>query len=164
MVWGTMLQAGRLQVLFSMRSLDFSVDLILNSNSGGWSPTGSTQHVGHQLACCTCPPVIMRIENLVEWWLAGETEVLRENLPQCHFVHHKSHMTWPGANRAAVVGSQQLTAWAMAQPLWPNPSSHTMALGSIQPLIEMSTRNLARGKGRPARKADNFTAICELIV
>jgi hypothetical protein len=39
-----------------------------------------------------------------------------------------------------------------------------MALGSTQPLKEMSTRNLPGGKGRPARKADNFTAICEPIV
>jgi hypothetical protein len=42
--------------------------------------------------------VITRTENLVEWWLAGETEVLRENLSHCHFVYHKSHMTWPGVN------------------------------------------------------------------
>jgi hypothetical protein len=36
------------------------------------------------------PRVIMIMEKLVEW-LAGETEVLGENLPQCRFVHHKPH-------------------------------------------------------------------------
>jgi hypothetical protein len=48
----------------------------------------------------------------------------------------------------------------------PNSSSCTMALGSTQPLIEMSTRNLSGGggEGRPARKADNLTAIWEPIV
>jgi hypothetical protein len=35
-----------------------------------------------------------------------------------------------------------------------NPSSRTMTLESIQPLVKMSTRNLPGGKGRPARKAD----------
>jgi hypothetical protein len=47
---------------------------------------------------------------------------------------------------------------------WPNPSSSIMALGSTQPLTEMSTRNLPGGKKQPARKADNPTAICEPIM
>jgi hypothetical protein len=47
---------------------------------------------------------------------------------------------------------------------WPNPSSRTVGLGSTQPLTEMSTRNLPVDKGRPARKSDNLTAICEPIV
>jgi hypothetical protein len=35
--------------------------------------------------------VITMMDKLVEW-LAGETEVLGENLRQCHFAHHKLHM------------------------------------------------------------------------
>jgi hypothetical protein len=46
----------------------------------------------------------------------------------------------------------------------PNPSSRTMALESTKPLKEMCIRNLPRGKGRPARKANNITAIFEPIV
>jgi hypothetical protein len=35
----------------------------------------------------------MIVEKQIECRLAGETEVLGENLPQRHFAHHKSHMT-----------------------------------------------------------------------
>jgi hypothetical protein len=43
----------------------------------------------------------------------------------------------------------------------PNPSSRTMALGSTQPLTEMSIRDLPGGKKRPALRTDNLPAICE---
>jgi hypothetical protein len=39
-----------------------------------------------------------------------------------------------------------------------------MALGSTQTLTKMSTGNIPGGKGRPDRKADNLTAICEPII
>jgi hypothetical protein len=40
-----------------------------------------------------------------------------------------------------------------------------MALGSTQPLTEMSITNLPEDKGgRPAGKADNLTAICEPVL
>jgi hypothetical protein len=43
---------------------------------------------------------------------------------------------------------------------WPNPSSSTMAVGSTQPLTEMSMRNLPGSKQWPAHKADNLIATC----
>jgi hypothetical protein len=46
----------------------------------------------------------------------------------------------------------------------PNPSGRSMALGSTQPLTEMGTRNVPGDKGRPARMAENLTAIREPIV
>jgi hypothetical protein len=43
----------------------------------------------------------------------------------------------------------------------PNPSSPTMALGSTQPLTQMSTRKFPGGKMRPRLRADNLAAIYE---
>jgi hypothetical protein len=45
----------------------------------------------------------------------------------------------------------------------PNLSSRTMALGSTQPLTEMSTRNVPGDKGRPVLLAYNLTSICEPV-
>jgi hypothetical protein len=39
--------------------------------------------------------MMMSVEQSVELF-AWETEVLRENLPQCCFVNYKSHMNGPG--------------------------------------------------------------------
>jgi hypothetical protein len=43
----------------------------------------------------------------------------------------------------------------------PNLSSRTMALGSTQPLTEISTKNLPGCKKRPAHRAENLAAIYE---
>jgi hypothetical protein len=37
----------------------------------------------------------MNVEQLVEWELAGEIEVLGEKLPHSHVVHHKPYVTSP---------------------------------------------------------------------
>jgi hypothetical protein len=42
---------------------------------------------------------LMYMEQLVEWELTGETEILGENKQQFHIVHHKSNMTGPGIQR-----------------------------------------------------------------
>jgi hypothetical protein len=47
----------------------------------GWGVTVSTCYVGHELTYCTIPGWYMNMVRLVAWELAGETEVLGENLP-----------------------------------------------------------------------------------
>jgi hypothetical protein len=64
-------------------------NFFLNCIVGGGIKVHSTLRLLNDLLCQ--PRVIMIIEKSVEW-LAGETEVLGENLPQCRFVHHKPHM------------------------------------------------------------------------
>jgi hypothetical protein len=63
---------------------------------GGWSPNWVHSARRPLNDLLYLPRVIMMMENLVEYRLVGETEVLGENLPQRHFIHHKSHLTRPG--------------------------------------------------------------------
>jgi hypothetical protein len=85
-------------------------DYFFNLNSGG-----------RVESCCVHsalrPPVgilyqlrvIMMMEKLVKC-LAGDTEVLGENLTQCRFVYHKHHKPARTRTWAAPVGRQRLTA------------------------------------------------------
>jgi hypothetical protein len=66
------------------------------------------------------------VEQSVEWELTEETEVPGENLLQCHSVHHKSHMNWPG------IGPEQ--AWVMALS-WLNH----------YPIVTINVQNVLRG-------------------
>jgi hypothetical protein len=69
-----------------------------NSHIGGWSPNWVHSARRPLNGLLYLPRVIMMMENLVEQRLAGETEVLGENLAQRHFVHHESHLPDPGSN------------------------------------------------------------------
>jgi hypothetical protein len=61
--------------------------------------------------------VITMMENLVEWRLAGETEILGEKPPQRHFDHHKSHLI-PG-RRGGKPATNRLSYGAiMFAPYW----------------------------------------------
>jgi hypothetical protein len=66
-----------------------------NLYSGGWSTNWVHWALRPLTGLLYLPRVIVRMENLMEW-MAGETEVLGENLPRRLFVHHKSHLTRSG--------------------------------------------------------------------
>jgi hypothetical protein len=99
--------------------------------------------------------------------------VLQISLPLPKCTLHSTHRiyfcaSYRSHNEQRYFSQTALTGWSCGRErLFPvkneinfYPSSRTMALRSTQPLTEMCTRNLPGGKGRPARKADNLTAIC----
>jgi hypothetical protein len=50
--------------------------------------------------------------------VAGETEVLGENLPQCYSIQHISHMTWPGIEPRVAAGAMGLFVLISANLSW----------------------------------------------
>jgi hypothetical protein len=95
-------------------------------------------------------------------WALTRVHTRREETAEMKFLRPPGHRSWLRhyATSRKVAGSIQDEVIGFFN--WPNPSSRIMKLGSTQPLTEISTRNLPGGKGRPERKADNLTAICEV--
>jgi hypothetical protein len=104
------------------------------------------------------PRVIMRMDNLMEWWLAGETEVLGENLPQCHFVHHRTYMTWPVANPDRRGGKP-----AMARPTYPaykhNSPLKLRSLGFVPLLLWCTGTNVSEVTAASIFKAEECSCM-----
>ena len=83
-------------------------------------------------------------------------------IPQCYpWIHKQLNITlyWRSGTGGAV-GCRKVAGSIPDGVIgifhWHNPSGRTMALGSIQPLKEMSTRNISWGERGPVRKADNL--------
>jgi hypothetical protein len=94
-----------------------SCDFFFNANIGGWSLTGSSRNVGHQLAYCTCPGWLW---GWTIWWnddWQGKPKYTEKTCTSAML--STTNPTWSdrARSRAAAVGSQRLTAWAMARPI-----------------------------------------------
>jgi hypothetical protein len=85
-----------------------------NSHIGGWNWVHSARRPLNGLLYL--PWVIVMMENLVKWRLAGETEVLGENLPPAPLCPPHLTCQTRARTRAAAVGNQRLTASAKAAP------------------------------------------------
>jgi hypothetical protein len=103
--------------------------------------------------------LICQSHNKRERW-RGQREREREHLTEFSVLHNnlqkvlrKSTKIYTGESGSVVDWGTMLQAgrlWVWVPMRWiffnlPNPSSHTMALGSTQPLTEMITRNLPGG-------------------
>jgi hypothetical protein len=95
-----------------------------NSHSGGWSPNGSTRHVGHWMAYCTCPGWLWwwRIWWNEEW--QGKPKYSEKTCPIVSL--STTNPTWPdpGANpgrRGGKPGTNSLSYGAVTSCFLKSP-------------------------------------------
>jgi hypothetical protein len=110
----------------------------------------------------------------INWAWGREVDWIRLAQVEVHLrvlLNEVMYLRIPGERSGVVWFRHCATSWKVAGLIpdeiirffnWHNLLGLT--LGSTQSLTEMSTRNIPGGKGRPARKADNLTVICESIV
>jgi hypothetical protein len=58
---------------------------------------------------------------IMHWWNDNDkkTEVHRESLPQCHFVHHRSYMDWPEiCGGQSVRNTESLQSCLVSESMW----------------------------------------------
>jgi hypothetical protein len=72
------------------------------------------------------------MEKLVEWTvLAGEADVFGENLPQRHFVHHKSNLPDPGVNPGRRGGKPATNRFSYGTA-WPAEWTHCKSIQIVR--------------------------------
>jgi hypothetical protein len=187
--WGNMLHAGSSQVLFPMKSLNSS-KLPNPSGPPLWSGDQSSwlqiQMSGFDSRRYQIFWEVVGLERYPLSLVSTFEELLDRKSSRCGLEHRdyvrRDPPRWPrgtlypqklaltsqinGGRSIGIVRSRNKATefiiyfYYFLVCLLPNPSSRTMALGSTQPLSEMSTRNLLGGKGRPMRKGHNLAAIC----
>jgi hypothetical protein len=114
-----------------------------------------------------CVSVYQQITNLIN--LEPRSLLTQRQLKRSSKCRRVTEFTW---SRQRSWLRHYATSWKVAGSIpdvtgffnWTIPYSRTMALGSTEPLTEMSTRNLSGDKGRPEHKVVNLTAICEPTV
>jgi hypothetical protein len=122
-----------------IQGLPFSEFLNLTSNFlilivGGWS--WNWVHSARQpFLALYLPRVVVRMENLVEWRSAWETEVFGENMPQRHFVppRWKPVTNRSGYGAAYLTDTSGRTQWTggnfVARPLCMQESTNEASIG-----------------------------------
>jgi hypothetical protein len=105
------------EMLYLQTAASVSRTCFLNLQSGGWSPNWvHSPRRPFILGLLYLPRVLVRMENLVEWIGRGNRSTRRKPAPAPNCTPQIPLDQIRARTGGAAVGSQRLTAWAMARP------------------------------------------------